>query len=428
MDDDKRYLLPAQVQTFKRGDKHIFINPLLPAWIVTNDLGSLIVPLFDGTNTVADIVDAACDILGDERRDEITAFCQRVIGSSIFETAPRHQHRRDTTLRYVHLSLSSECNLRCRYCYAAERRESPHQRLTLAEYKCVIDDLCRLSDRLSITITGGEPLLNPLWQPVAAYGKQSGCSMMLLTNGLLITQDNAPFIEDTFDLVTLSIDGPTRETHRLTRGDNYNQVMRAINILERHGIDYTLSMTVTRLNIDQVEPMARRFGSRLNFAPLFPVSDLASDELSITGDQYYEALSNAFGVNPLGYCESSLDQSKCIQTHKCAIGDNEISISPTGDVYPCQLLHFDQFLAGNVHDRSVEDIYRNAPALQRCASLDVGTIEKCRDCAIRYICGGACRARAYYETGDVGKTGDFCSYELNAFLDGIIKIYCENIV
>ena len=428
MTDNKRYRLPDEVQTFKRGDKHIFINPLLPAWIVTDDLGSLIVPLFDGTNTVGDIVSAACEILGPARRDEIAAFCRHVIDSSIFETSPHPQHPRDTTLRFVHLSLSSECNLRCKYCYAAERRESTHPRLTLDEYKQVIDDLCTLSDNLSITITGGEPLLNPLWQPVAAHGKQRGCSMMLLTNGLLITEENAPFIKDTFDLVTLSIDGPTRETHRLTRGDNFDQVMRAVDILERHGIDHTLSMTVTRLNIDQVEPMARRFGSRLNFAPLFPVSDLASDELSITGDQYYEALANAFGVNPLSYCESSLDLSKCVQTHKCAIGDNEISISPTGDVYPCQLLHFDQFLAGNVHERSIKDIYRDSPALQRCASLDVDTMGKCRDCAIRYICGGACRARGYYETGDVNQTGDFCSYELNAFLDGIVKIYCENII
>ena len=56
------------------------------------------------------------------------------------------------------------------------------------------------------------------------------------------------------------------------------------------------------------------------------------------------------------------------------------------------------------------------------------SIAKCKECAIRYICGGACRARGYYETGDVAASGDFCSYELNAFLDGIVKIYSRNIV
>ena len=383
---------------------------------------------FDGTHSIDDIVDTACEILGEGKREEITAFCNHVVDSSIFETTPHQQRPRDNSLHCVHLSLSSACNLRCKYCYAAERVESKYPPLTLDEYKRVVDDLCDLSPRLSITITGGEPLLNPLWQPVSAYCKGKGCIMLLLTNGTLITEENASFIKETFNLVTLSIDGPTRETHRLTRGDNYDQVMRAIDILEHHGIDYTLSMTVTRLNIDQVEAMARRFGGRLNFAPLFPVSDLANDELSITGQQYYNALAGAFGVNPLGYCESSLDLSKCIQTRKCAIGDNEISISPSGDVYPCQLLHLDEFLAGNVHERSIKEIYHDSPALRRCAGLDVDTMGKCKDCAIRYICGGACRARGYYETGNINETGDFCAYELNAFLDGIVKIYSHNLL
>lgn len=423
-----RYQLPEQVQVFQRGDKYVFINPLLPAWLVTNELGRMIVTRFDGTSTVDDIVDDCCLILGDDKRDEVVAFCRHVIDSSIFETMPRPQPPRDRGLHCVHLSLSSGCNLRCRYCYAAERVESRYPQLTLDEYKQLIDDLCDLSRGLSITITGGEPLLNPLWQPVSAHGKARGCEMLLLTNGTLITPDNATFIKHTFDLVTLSIDGPTRETHWLTRGDNYDQVMRAVDLLESHGVDYTLSMTVTRLNIDQVESMARRFGSRLSFAPLFPVSHVASDELSITGEQYYDALAGAFGVNPLSYCERSLDLSKHLQAHKCAIGDNEVSISATGDVYPCQLLHVDSLLAGNVHERSITDIYHDSTALQRCASLDVDHIDKCSDCAIRYICGGACRARGYYETGRVDATGDFCRYELNAFLDGIIKIYSHNIL
>ena len=423
-----RYRVPEQVQLFQRGDKYIFINPLLPAWIVTNEIGRVIVAQFDGNNTMNDIVQAACEILGDEQREQIKSFCQHVIDSSIFETTPHQQPERDKGLHCVHLSLSSACNLRCKYCYAAERVESRHPLLTLDEYKQLVDDLCDLSNGLSVTITGGEPLLNPLWQPVSAYCKSKGCEMMLLTNGTLITEANAPFIKETFDLVTISIDGPTREAHSLTRGDNYDQVMRATQILERHGINYSLSMTVTRLNIDQVEAMASKFGGRLSYAPLFPVSDLASDELSITGREYYDALAGAFGVNPLSYCETSLDISKHTQNHKCAIGDNEISISPTGDVYPCQLLHLDQFLAGNVHERGIKDIYRDSPALHRCASLDVDTIEKCRDCAIRYICGGACRARGYYETGDVAASGDFCDYELNAFLDGIVKIYSHNII
>ena len=420
------FRMPACVEVFEHNGKQVFINPQVPAWIVTNDLGAMIMSLFDGVYSIDEIAETVVQALGNDKRQQVNDFCHHVLSSGVLGNIDPQEHERDTSLHSVHLSLSSSCNLQCKYCYAAERIESKHPHLTLDEYKQVIDDLCNISSGITFTITGGEPLLNPLWQTIAQYIKSKGCTLLLLSNGLLINEKNIDFIKQHFDLVTLSLDGPTRESHKLTRGDNFEAVLKAVNLLKEHNVDHTISMTVTRLNIDQVEAMARRFGSRLNFAPLFPVSDLANDQLSITGEQYYQALSQAFGVEPLSYCEASLDMSKHMKSRKCAIGDNEISISPTGDVYPCQLLHMSQFLAGNIHEQSIIDIYRNSEALKRCANLDVDSIEKCRDCAIRYICGGACRARGFYETGDIASTGDFCHYEKEAFLDGITKIYSSN--
>lgn len=420
------FRLPSCVEVFERNGKQVFINPQVPAWIVTNDLGAMIMSLFDGENTIVDIVDTVVLALGNDKRQQVEEFCNHVLASGVLGNLEPHEHQRDTNLHSVHLSLSSQCNLRCKYCYAAERIESKHPHLTLEQYKQVIDELCSISSDITFTITGGEPLLNPLWQPIAQHIKEKGCTLLLLSNGLLINEKNINFIKQHFNLVTLSLDGPTPQSHKLTRGDNFKAVMKALKLLEEHNVEHTISMTVTRLNINHVEAMARQFGSRLNFAPLFPVSELSNDQLSITGEQYYQALSQAFGVEPLSYCEASLDMSRHMKSRKCAIGDNEISISATGDVYPCQLLHMNQFFAGNIHEQSISHIYRNSEALNRCASLDVDNIEKCRDCALRYICGGACRARGFYETGNIAATGNFCYYEKEAFLDGITKIYSGN--
>lgn len=425
---DIRYKLPQDVEVFNRNGKFVYINPNMPAWLVTNELGHLIMSLFDGNNTADDIANVAVQAIGDNKRQQVIDFCSHVEKSGVLGNITPQQHKRDTSLHSVHLSMSSHCNLNCKYCYAAQRVESDYPPLTIEEYRHIIDDLCSMSSDITFTITGGEPLLNPLWQPVAEYIKNKQCGLLLLSNGLLINENNIDFIKRNFDLVTLSVDGPTPSTHSITRGDNFNNVMRTVDLLHKHEVEYSISMTVTRLNIDQVQPMAQKFGSRLNFAPLFPVSDVASNELAILGQEYYQALSSAFGVNPLGYCESSLDMSHHTKNIKCAIGDNEISISPTGDVYPCQLLHLDKFLAGNVHQQSIIDIYQNSEALKKCATLTVDNIDKCRHCAIRYICGGACRARGFYETGDISSTGDFCQYEFNAFLDGITKIYSHNLI
>jgi len=145
--------------------------------------------------------------------------------------------------------------------------------------------------------------------------------------------------------------------------------------------------------------------------------------LAITGKEYYKALSSAKGVNPLSYLCSSLDRAKKERIMKCAIGDAEINISDNGDVYPCHLLHVPQFRAGNVKEASLESIYLFSDVLKSCRNLTVLEISKCLKCPIRFICGGACRARAFYEKGRIDVSDDFCEYEKLAFMNGLFDLY-----
>lgn len=188
-------------------------------------------------------------------------------------------------------------------------------------------------------------------------------------------------------------------------------------------------MTVNRLNIGDVESMAHKYGDRMNFQPLFPAGNAKrGTDISISGVEYYEALKNATGVNPLGYCEATLDASQQRRRCKCAVGGSEISISATGDVYPCQLLHYPEFLMGNVHEKNINEIVSASSVVEQCAAMVVDNIEGCRDCFLRYVCGGACRARAYHECRNIMTSGTFCEYERRAFTDGIFSLYTSNLL
>ena len=418
-------VLSPYVQEIQRGDKYIFINPNIPRWIVTNELGKLILSLFNGENSYDDIISIATEGLGDSRHEMINSFCKSVIFSGLLEQVEPQKKEHRMPLSSVHLSLSDHCNLNCTYCYARERVEKNHPALTFQEYKSIIDDILSINPDVVFTLTGGEPLLNSDCLRIAEYIKSKSARSFLLSNGLLINESNIARIADLFDLVTLSIDGPNDSIHSLTRGHNYRGVIRATKLLSEYNVDYTLSMTVTKDNIGYIEEMAKKFGNRLNFAPYFPVST-ESSSLAITGIEYYNALKSAVGVRPLAYCESTLDNALSSQCHKCAIGDGEFSISATGDVYPCQLIHTEEFYAGNVHEQNIKDIYYNSSSINRCAHLDVDSITGCKDCPIKYICGGSCRARAYYGCGDINSTTDFCQYEKEAFYDGIVSIYSKN--
>lgn len=425
MKTDKPSLSPF-IQIVERDSKYIYINPNIPRWVVTDSLGRLILDLFNGQNTLEEIIDIAETGLGENNRKKIQEFCKLVFESGILDnTPPKSNFKTRQLLSSVHLSLSDHCNLNCTYCYARERVERKYPQLTYQEYTQIIDEIIQINPHVTFTLTGGEPLLNKNCLNIAEYIKTKGAYCYLLSNGILINNDNIERISKLFDLVTISIDGPNKDVHARTRGDNFETIVKTIELLKQHNVEYTLSMTVTRDNISYVEEMAHKFGSSLNFAPYFPVSGDPST-LAITGIDYYKALKAAAGVKPLSYCESTLDNSLYNQCHKCAIGDGEFSISATGDVYPCQLLHTDEFYSGNVHENSITSIYYESKALNACSKLDVDTIEGCKDCPIKYICGGSCRARSFYEGGRIDSSSDFCKYEQEAFYDGIIDIYSHN--
>ena len=323
--------LSPYIQEIHRGDKYIYINPNIPSWIITNQLGKVVLSLFNGKLSKEEIISIAVEGIGESKREVIENFCERIIKSRILENIPPTPKSHRLKLSSVHLSLG------CLYCYARERKEKRHPKLTFLEYTKLIDDILRISTDLVFTLTGGEPLLNKDCFNIAEYLKSKKQKIFLLTNGVLISEQN------------ISI-------HSKTRGQgNYAKVTKTVELLRKNNINYSISMTVTKQNIDYVEDMARMYGNKLNFAPYFPVSGETS-VLAISGTEYYQALKKASGVRPLGYCERSLDASQISQCHKCAIGDGEFSISATGDVYPCQLLHTDEFYAGNVHEKSIVDI------------------------------------------------------------------------
>ncbi len=417
------------IQCFEKEDKILFFNPLKPSWLVTNKVGEYVLELCDGTKSHSAVVNAFCELYGEELREAADTFLMHARDSEIFLDGEPSEMPHPRQLSLVQFSISSGCNLHCVYCYATDRVEGVHPKMTIEDYRRVIDGILRINPCVSFTLTGGEPLLNKDCLAIAEYIRSKGCDVDLLTNGTLINEGNIGRIAELFYKVTISSDGSTPELFESFRGrGQYSRVERGIALLEAYGIEYVISMVVNRRNIHDVENMARKYGGNLNYQPLFRAGAATDGDLGITGDEYYEALAKAHGVNPLSYCESSLDAARECKNCKCALGDGQISISETGDVYPCQLLHYPEFLAGNIFETPIETIYHESQTLRECRELSVDNIKGCKDCFLRYVCGGACRARAYHECGSLHVAGDFCSYERRAFLDGLFKIYSTNLM
>ncbi len=91
-------------------------------------------------------------------------------------------------------------------------------------------------------------------------------------------------------------------------------------------------------------------------------------------------------------------------------GNGFVFISRRGDVFPSGFLPLS---AGNVRERSLVDIYRDAPLFRdlRDAAKYSG---RCGLCEFVGVCGGS-RSRAYALTGDPLAEEPFCTYEPGSF-------------
>lgn len=422
----KSFKLPSNVVIKRKGRKFLFLNPSVPDYIVTNANGATALKLCNGKRTFEEINRIVSKVAGRDTNDELQSFFKQVASqSSLFissDSEPYIHHSYD--LHTIHLNLTNKCNLECIYCYADERNHS-RDRLKLREYLDIIDSVNNICKNAEIVLTGGEPLLANYALDVAEYAKKSGNEVHILTNGTLIDEDNVQEIAEVSDLIKISMDGSTPEIHNFHRGNgSFHKAMKAVNLLVQHSAALQVSMTVTKHNINDIGAMTERFGSLLSFAPLFKAGRAKQKKgLSVTGKEYYTALCSVKGVNPLSCLCASLGKAKKQKIMKCAIGDAEISISGTGDVYPCHLLHLPQFLAGNIRQQSLESIYETSDRLRQCRQLTVLEIKKCNKCDIRFICGGACRARAFYEKGKIDVSDDFCEYEKLAFTNGLFELH-----
>nr|WP_277601305.1 SPASM domain-containing protein [Marinitoga sp. 38H-ov] len=103
----------------------------------------------------------------------------------------------------------------------------------------------------------------------------------------------------------------------------------------------------------------------------------------------------------------------------CGAGKTIFSLNEYGDLFPCHMLHFEEFKLGNVLYENLKDIF-NKKSIQKFLKLNVDDIE-CKNCEYKYFCGGGYRARAFYVNKNIETKDPYCSVYIN-FYD---KIFYE---
>lgn len=424
MDLADRLRLPGDTVLKEKDGKFLVLNPRVPSWLVTNEAGVLILRLLDGSLPLERVLQEARRIDPLITGGDFEDFVERARAARLFETSAPELSPPRFPLRSLYLNVTEACNLRCDYCYAEERVRTPRaEQLDLDEYLELLEGAGRLSGELVVHFTGGEPLQSPLLFDLAEACRRLGFGTFLLTNGTRIDRDNVERVAELFGDLKISLDGASAEGNDATRGPgSFAAISAGLALLDEVGKPYRISMTVTRRNLDQIAAMVERFGSRLQLAPYFPrKDDERNRDLAITGAEYFEAMTRVVGVNPYREIDHVLETHARRGTiQRCAMADGTLSVAANGDVYPCQLLHFPEFRAGNVRETPFAEIYRGSAVLERMRLHTVRSMVGCRDCPISLLCGGGCLARHYYENGTLEVAGCFCEYEQLAIPEALL--------
>jgi len=412
---------------YSESPRILYLNPASPDWITINEKYKSILDLIDGNNDESIIYKHINHFFRDEKETLTTQIKSLFENSRIFKHNQIKNDRSNDcsigTPKQIYLTLTDLCNLKCVYCYATERKKNKN--VSFETWRKYVSDIINFANKPTFTFTGGEPLTLSYTLDLAAYIKEHGCECLLLTNGTLInTEEKADKIATLFDMVKISLDTDDETISKELRGTGIvEKVKNAYNLLSARKCNVQIMATVTSKTCHDTASFAERFN--VQFQPLYRDMGRArnSEDLSITGEKYYDALTKNGKFTLLHQYRNTIHNFRNKPCKRCAMANEELSIDASGNVYPCHMLHYDNFICGNLNKEKISEIYRNSAVLNELRTVNVDTIPKCKNCIYRNICGGACRARVDIVKHGIKGDDDFCLFEQKSILDALLYSY-----
>lgn len=332
-------------------------------------------------------------------------------------------------------NITRRCNLSCIHCYSdSDSREFPGE-LSWEECRNVIDNLASYGVP-GLLLSGGEPLIHPLFFYIAGYARERGLRLTLSTNGTLITEAIAKKLREIgFAYVGISLDG-IGETHDKFRGRTgaFAKTVAAFRHCRAVGQKSGLRLTLTKHTVDdldrildfiETENIARvcfyhlvYSGRGVNLSLLKPEeSRVALDKIMdrvegwhrsgqsrevLTVDQPADGpyLLMRLAKNDPDRAKKALELLRWNGGGNNGSGVGIANIDTQGNVHPDQF--WQSHTIGNVRDNIFSSIWLSEgdPILGALRTNPRTITGRCAGCKFLSICGGGFRVRAWQKFGD----------------------------
>lgn len=326
------------------------------------------------------------------------------------------------------------CNLACRYCYYLEKgktleRENPRTQMSESLLEEYIKQYIAAQTTAEVCFTwhGGEATLRPIsfykkaleLQKKYAAGHQIFNSLQ--TNATLLTDEWCVFLRQNNWLVGVSIDGPQEfhDEYRLTAAGKptFNNVMRGIRLLQKHGVEWNAMAVVNDYNADyplEFYNFFKKIGCNfIQFTPIVErikadgtLCNAAEDggeitEHSVTPRQWGnflcaifdewvkkdvgEVFVQLFDATLAGYM--GVEPGICTMSETCGHAG---MLEHNGDLYSCDHFAFGEYKLGNIRKNNILELMSSERQLEFGNRKLTALGPTCRNCEFLKLCHGEC--------------------------------------
>jgi uncharacterized protein len=342
--------------------------------------------------------------------------------------------------------IGPKCNLDCTYCFYLEKEilfgDGERWKMddeTLEAYvKRYI--AAQPADPVTFAWQGGEPTLCGVdffekvvrWQK--QYGKGRQIDNAFQTNGTLLDEEWGAFLKRENFLVGISIDGPAElhDAYRVKRNGkgSHAEVMRGLEVLKRHKVDFNTLTCVNRHNSDkgpEVYEFLKSIGSRyLQFIPI--IERLPDEEAKRLGlshstppkyaeeDDNLDAPVTDWSVQPKAYGRfmwsifkrwvqhdvgrvyvqlfdmalgkwAGVPGGLCVFAEECG---RALALEHDGGLYSCDHFVYPEYKVGNIREQAMADLVDGTFQTGFGKAKKERLPKFCRECEFLFTCNGGC--------------------------------------
>lgn len=396
IDVEKRYVIPKKLAEIEIDNKILIISIESSNWILLNNENEKLI--FDKLKNHS--IEEVIDFISNKSIDKselINVLIQ--LEAKQFESL----HVTYPEDKGMYIYLTNKCNLRCKHCYMFAGKEEDNE-LTIEEILKLLDNFAANNGRV-VTFTGGEVTQRKDLSNLLKHSRKIGLINTVLTNGV---EWNEQLVNETYkyiDEVQISIDGYNEQSNSKVRGNNnFEKAMNTAQLFFDKKVRLSIAVTPLFDGLEKDKEEYIRFGKALidkfkngEFHLKFNYELLGGRNVNLSNmdNAKYSELMH-YIVNE---CYEESEEKEFIQSHSYNVmldncGYGGLTISASGEVYFCNRIH-ELKSYGNIRNTDFTKIIELSEIAKKLSNIN--NLKPCRNCELKYICGGGCRITNFPE-------------------------------